>query len=500
MAGRQSNGVLNHLRQVAMRKCRAGLTDGELLERFITRRDEAAFEALVRWHGPMVLGVCRRVLRHTQDAEDAFQATFLVLVRKAASVRPRAMVGNWLYGVAHNTARKAKAMNLRRCQKERVTGTPPERAAPAEVGWELEFLLDRELLALPDKYRAPIVLCDLEGKSLREAARLLGCPPGTVASRLSRGRARLARRLARYGSAMSAGAVAAALSQRGAACVPPSLVFSTTKAAMSFAVGSAAAGAVSAPVAALTAGVLKAMLLTRLKTATAVAMVLVLAGLGAVLPPLAAQAQRQAPAVEAARKEGSPGSAGLRRCLEGQEWILSQVNAAKRTLDIRYAPPDMPGVEVIPAGPGGKLPTNRLWMSGLALEGLAVAKAGQVLIDGEEGRLGDLKAGMRLRLSLTKDRLAIARILATTRVPSRLFYRLDAVDAEQGTITVTAGDMTFDLPVAQGAAIYEEFADFKSKPEVRHLKLTDLKAGVHLLLHLAVESDRVVAKSIRVSR
>src|SRR6266404_2733195 len=106
--------ALQHLRRAVLRQDGAGLTDGELLECFITQRDEAAFEALVRRHGPMVLGVGRRILRNEADAEDAFQATFLVLVRKAASIRPRRMVGNWLYGVAHNTALKAKAMGSKR--------------------------------------------------------------------------------------------------------------------------------------------------------------------------------------------------------------------------------------------------------------------------------------------------------------------------------------------------------------------------------------------------
>src|SRR5262249_31376838 len=158
------------------------------LERFVARRDEAAFEALVRRHGPMVLGVCRRVLRNEADAEDAFQATFLVLVKKARSVVPRALVGSWLYGVAHNTARKAKAMNSKRRAKERLAGAAPRPAAPAEACRQLHARLDEELSRLPDKYRAPVVLCDLEGKSYKEAARLLGWPQGTLSGRLTRAR------------------------------------------------------------------------------------------------------------------------------------------------------------------------------------------------------------------------------------------------------------------------------------------------------------------------
>src|SRR5262249_47456597 len=158
------------LREAALRQDGAALTDGELLDRFIAGREEAAFEALVRRHGPMVLSVCRRVLRNEADAEDAFQATFLVLASKAPCVRPRAMVGNWRYGVAHKTALRAKAMRLRRCTKEREAGAMPRQDPPEEGREEPLALLDQELSALPQKYRAALILCALEGKTIREAA------------------------------------------------------------------------------------------------------------------------------------------------------------------------------------------------------------------------------------------------------------------------------------------------------------------------------------------
>src|SRR5262249_30222743 len=154
-------------------------TDADLLEGFITRRDEASFEALLRRHGPMVLGVCRRVLRNEDDAEDAFQATFLVLLRKAASILPRAMVGNWLYGVAHTTALKARALNTTRLAKEREAAARAKPEGTTEPREQLLVRLDQELNVLPAIYRAAIVLCDLEGKSIQEAAQHLGCPPGT---------------------------------------------------------------------------------------------------------------------------------------------------------------------------------------------------------------------------------------------------------------------------------------------------------------------------------
>src|SRR5271166_659097 len=192
MATRQINGVIRHLRSIL--RDGAGLTDGQLLEDYISRRDEAAFAALVRRYGPMVWGVCRRVLRNSHDAEDAFQATFLVLVRKAASIASRELLANWLYGVAHQTAMKARATAAKRMARERqVTEMPEPEAVPQDLWHDLQPLLDQELSRLPDKYRIAIVLCDLEGKTRKATARQLGLPEGTVAGRLTRGRALLAK-------------------------------------------------------------------------------------------------------------------------------------------------------------------------------------------------------------------------------------------------------------------------------------------------------------------
>src|SRR6202165_4435227 len=156
--------VIQHLRRTVFLRVGAGQTDGQLLEDFLSRRDEAALAALVWRYGPMVWGVCRRVLRNHHDAEDAFQATFSVLVRKAASIRPREMVGNWLYGVAYQTALRARVAAAKRWVKERQVVVMPEPKAVQEGLWhDMLPLLDQELNCLPAKYRFPIVLCDLEG-------------------------------------------------------------------------------------------------------------------------------------------------------------------------------------------------------------------------------------------------------------------------------------------------------------------------------------------------
>src|SRR5258708_5945540 len=181
MATKATDKFIEQLRRIVLFGGGPGLTDANLLRRFAEERDNAAFEAIMRRHGPMVWGVCRRILSNPQDAEDAFQATFLVLVRKAATLRPREMVGNWLYGVAHQTAIRTRALNAKRSGREKqVTNMPRLDAARANCQRDLQELLDQELSRLPDKYRAAIVLCDLEGKTRSEAARQLGWPEGTV--------------------------------------------------------------------------------------------------------------------------------------------------------------------------------------------------------------------------------------------------------------------------------------------------------------------------------
>src|SRR5262249_6703006 len=172
--------------------------DAVLLERYAARREQAAFAALVRRHGPMVLGVCRRVLQHEQDAEDAFQAVFCVLARKAGAIRRGTAVGGWLYAVACRIARKAKTLQARRRMRESQLPDVPAPDNPPEWEWrDLWPILDEEVNRLPERYRRPFVLCYLEGKTNHEAAAELRCPPGTVFSRLVRARERLRTRLSR---------------------------------------------------------------------------------------------------------------------------------------------------------------------------------------------------------------------------------------------------------------------------------------------------------------
>lgn len=298
MATRHLCGVLQHLRRIVSQQHANGMTDGRLLELFLNHKDEAAFAALVHRHGPMVLAVCRRVLHNLHDAEDAFQATFLVLVRKAASIRPREMVAHWLHGVAYRTSLEARRAMAKRQAKERQASELP-RAETADADWaELRPLLDQELERLPEKYRAVLVLCDLEGKTRKEVADQFGRPEGTVASRLARARKMLAKRLARHGVVLSGGSLAVALSgDTASACVPTSLVSSTIQAAMLFAVGEAAAtGSISAKVVAITEAALRTMVLTKLKITTTVLLML---GVASTAVGLAGHYGLQAPRPEA---------------------------------------------------------------------------------------------------------------------------------------------------------------------------------------------------------
>jgi RNA polymerase sigma factor (sigma-70 family) len=257
-----------------------GMADGELLARFLRSRDHDAFAALVRRHAPMVWGVCRRLLHNHQDAEDAFQATFLVLVRRAADV-PRRAVANWLYGVARQTAVRLRATAAKRGRRETQVVTMPEPTVAEVRDADQQSVLDEELSRLPHHYRGVVVLCDLEGMTRKKAARQLGIPEGSVASRLARARVLLAKRLTRRGVVLSGGAVAAVLSAGSAsASAPPALVASTIKAASLLAAGRAA-GVVSARVAALAKGVSKAMFLNKLRVVVGVLMLVFLLGIGA---------------------------------------------------------------------------------------------------------------------------------------------------------------------------------------------------------------------------
>jgi RNA polymerase sigma factor (sigma-70 family) len=300
--------LLRHIEQLATGSVQQS-TDRQLLDEFTTRRDEAAFTALVSRHGPMVLRVCRRVLHHEQDAEDAFQATFLVLARNTGSIRKRDTLGNWLYGVAYRTAMNAKRSAARRRNHEaRLRTTVPQTTAGPT--WDdTQAVLDEEIQRLPPCFRAAFVLCVLEGKSGAEAAVELGCKGGTVKSRVNRARRLLQRQLARRGIKLSALLAALAIAEGTTrAALPATLARVTIRFGLLAAAGSSAAGVIPAHVAALAAGVTRTMFLTKIKIATAVLMTvgLLIAGGTQAYQSLAAESEDTPPAVV---KEGEPSAA-----------------------------------------------------------------------------------------------------------------------------------------------------------------------------------------------
>lgn len=271
---------LRHVRRQVVLRDTAGVADRDLLQRFTRERDDNAFAALVQRYGPLVLGVCRRVLRQEQDAEDAFQATFLVLARKAGSIGQPERLGNWLYGVASRVARKARVEAARRSARQQpVTDMLTSQSDP-EADWEdLRQVLDDEVRRLPDKFGAPFVLCYLQGMTREEAAAHLGWSAGAVKGMLERGRELLRSRLARRGVTLSLGSLAAMLSGNAlSAAVPAVLSDSTVKAAHVFAAGKAPAAGSAA---ALAEGALQAMFMHRVKWWLAVVFMLGLASAGA---------------------------------------------------------------------------------------------------------------------------------------------------------------------------------------------------------------------------
>jgi RNA polymerase sigma factor (sigma-70 family) len=285
-----------------------GLSDAQLLERFVADKDAAAFEVLVWRHGPEVYRLCRRVLHRDADVEDAFQATFLVLVRKAAAIRNRAAVSGWLSRVAQRVAQRARAAQP---STESYTDTNLA-ASPGEEAFQwldLRRVLDEEIKRLPAKYRDAVVLFYLSGHTTTEAALQLGCPRGTVLSRLAWARQRLRQRLTQRGLTLSAAALAAGLAkERALAAAPALLISKTVQAALRLASGKAAAGGVVAAGAAiLMEGVLRSMFLTKLRMMAAAGILAILVGLGVGLwggPP--ATADTTAPQQQETPKPAHP--------------------------------------------------------------------------------------------------------------------------------------------------------------------------------------------------
>jgi RNA polymerase sigma factor (sigma-70 family) len=340
MTMRPLDTVLQHVHRLAAARP-AEAADEQLLRRFVRDRDEAAFAALVQRHGPMVLGVCRRVLRHAQDAEDACQAAFLVLARKAVSIRKGTSLASWLHGVAYRIARKLQTAGARRAARQVTLAEEPVAGAADDCTWrDLRRVLDEELERLPASYAAPLVLCYLEGKTQDEAARALGWPLPTVRGRLERGRRCLRERLSRRGLTLSAALCGTALAEEAGAALPPALTTTTARAGLALAFGQPLPAATVSPrVLALAQGALNVMLLAKCKVAAAVCAAFTLIAVATVtLTPGAPAALPGQGVVPGAAR---PGAAQDKK---GVHDVKSQVPPAQDakdiwTLDFRFKDP-----------------------------------------------------------------------------------------------------------------------------------------------------------------
>jgi len=373
-------------------------TDRELLQRFAETGEQGAFAALVERHGSLVLGVCRRVLNNAEDAEDAFQATFLVLARKADSPGWQDSIGNWLYGVAYRVAMKTRTRRMR--QRHRELEYQPERndgPTPADqITWgELRCVLDAELQRLPAKYRAPLLLCYLEGKTRDEAAVQLGWSPGSVKGRLERGRELLRIRLAGRGLTVSAVLCASLLPQSADAAVPVSLAANTLQAATGFVGGTA--GVIAPNVLSLAQGVIQAMVFTKIKIMGVLMVGVSLLTLGAVGTYLAAYDDN-------GREGGVPA-------------IVKSIDTQKGTITVQTF--------------AGENLAEKATTFNLAGKDVRVT-----VNERSVAQLADLSAGTRVRLQLSAedDVVAINAVAPTMRV------RVKSVDAANKTVTIFVGE------------------------------------------------------------
>ena len=499
------SALMDRFRRAVLGRDGAGLTDGQLLDRFLRERDETAFAALVRRHGPMVLAVCRRVLRHDQDAEDAFQATFIVLVRKASAIGRRELLGNWLYGVAYRTALEARSVASRRRTKECSLEEAPEPPArEAEVGDGSEALLDAELSRLPDKYRVPLLLCLLQGRNRQEAAKELGLAEGTLSSRLATGRKLLAERLSRRGLVLPASGVAAFLSGGAAAArVPANLIDLTLTAAS--AAGSAEWGAAAAGSALLAEGVLRAMLFQKVKAfalaAVAACTLFAVGGLFLTGQPALADkpnaakpdkpkpdggakpAKPDKPKPDGNAKPAKPNKPEAGPSVQG---TVQSLDPAKKTITVT--------VVVDAKNKKTEDQTFAVGDAKVLLEDLIVKDKNRPL---PEGKLADLAEGTGVSLQLTPDRKAVVSIRA--RGPA-VQGRIQSADATKNTFTLLTkskdGPKEYVVELAKEAKVLidDGLGDKKTPP--KEGKFADLAEGTSVSVQLTV--DRKKALGVRV--
>jgi RNA polymerase sigma factor (sigma-70 family) len=448
--------VVRRLRRAALRE----QSDSQLLADFVAARDEAAFEALVRRHGPLVLGVCARVTRDHHDAEDAFQATFLVLARKAACVRPAERLAGWLWGVAYRAATRARCLAAKRRAREAPVAVLPERPAPAgREPLEVGPVLDEELNRLPEKYRLPVLLCELQGRPRREVAGALGVPEGTLSSRLATARKLLAGRLARRGLALSA----AALSPAAALAGVPARLFASVRSAA----GPSGGAVLSANAQLLAEGVIHAMSVSKVKVGTVVLLLAGLVGLGGGLSTTGAtrEARGERPAVRTEAAEG-------RERLPVLTGTIKAIGADSITL--RY-------------GRRGEKDKE---------ESFTLSNDVEVYRGREKVDRAAAKAGAAVTLQFNRDRTEVVRISLVVPRPTRV-GRVKAIDTGKGELTLT----TWADRRSKGKdELFKIGADTKAYRGREEAALADVKPGLPVSVVLKEGTNEVVAIHLGVER
>ncbi len=490
---------VNRLRRQSERLDRAGSTDRTLLEAFAKQRDEASFEELMRRHGTMVFAVCRRFLGNVQDAEDAYQATFLVLARKAGSIPWKDCVKSWLYGVACRVAMKARGRAYRRREREANNAAPEVGVAASPAHDALRGELDEAMLALPERYRAVLLLCCIEGKSRDEAADELGWSVGSVKGCLERGREMLRERLARKGIALG---TALTLGIVGSANAAPSQALAgiTLKSAVAFTTGIGGTVAVSAPVSSLALGVLNAMMLAKLKTSV----------LGFAFALVAAAVVTVAAVSPDARVAASPENVAL-AAQDGQP-REKKAEPGRRDENAKKAEPGRRDENAKKAEPGRRDGENGRDPN--ALRGLIKEidiKVGTITIqhigDGKNGdgifniadkalkpttssgkalTLADLTPGTRVILT-AKDQDVTA-----IRVENPVAFSFIAnVDIENKIVQLRMENQSRKLPVADDAVI---------NVLGRRVKLAEVPTGERAMLTLSLDKSTIVGIDIARAR
>lgn len=502
------------------------ISDRDLLDRFAKDRDELAFGQLVQRHGPLVMGVCRRVLRNTHEAEEAFQAVFLVLARKAGSLAWQTSITSWMYSVAYRTALKHRTALARRRRVEAKAVTAATIAAEPNPLQELSELIDAEMARLPEALRAPLLLCHLQGLSRAEAAEQLGVTVGAIKDRLERGRELLRRRLTRRGVTLSAALLGPLVVNGSAsAVVPAALASATSLGATAFVAETVSAGSVSAPILALAEGVLRPMFLEKFKLAGAFLISLLTLGTAASIM-LADTPDRFASGIRgevvAIDTGKTPGNVTIRldeldalvnfdvksdahvafayqkatlADLEKGTFVAIKLGDDHRTVVEIQARGHVSRGQVEAIDPAQRQVTLLVDHDDEEdtepqSQTFSMAADAQARIDERAGLVADIEPGMAVKLEFARDKSIVTGVEGQWTRPDDLQGEVRAVDATQEVLTVVTelddNDVEVALPLVRGGKVV-----INGMPG----NLADLHRGARVTLRLS--ADRKAVQALR---